>query len=127
VKLDWKWVGIGVLIMFALSILAGIILAVVLGSQLKGVTSPADIMLTPGQIALAAALNFLAFAVGGFIVGRKSTAKTILEPAIAAALAVAVGLLLSGNFTVGNLLAGGLVPFLAGLLGGWLGERRPAP
>ena len=126
-KLDWKWVGIGVLIMFALSILAGIILAVVLGSQLKGVTSPADIMLTPGQIALAAALNFLAFAVGGFIVGRKSTAKTILEPAIAAALAVAVGLLLSGNFTVGNLLAGGLVPFLAGLLGGWLGERRPAP
>jgi hypothetical protein len=65
--------------------------------------------------------------VGGFIVGRKSTAKTILEPAIAAALAVAVGLLLSGNFTVGNILAGGLVPFLAGLLGGWLGERRPAP
>lgn len=126
-KLDWKWVGIGVLIMFTLSIVAGIILAVVLGSQLKGVTSPADIMMTPGQIAIAAALNFLAFAVGGFIVGRKSTAKTILEPAIAAALAVAVGLLLSGNFTVGNILAGGLVPFFAGLLGGWLGERRPAP
>jgi hypothetical protein len=41
-------------------------------------------------------------------------------------LSVAVGLLLSGNFTVGNLLAGGVVPFLAGLLGGWLGERRPA-
>jgi hypothetical protein len=126
VKLDWKWVGIGVLIMFALSIVAGIILTVVLGSQLKGVTSPADIMLTPGQIAIAAALNFLAFAVGGFIVGRKSTATTILEPAIAAALAVAGGLLLSGNFTVGNILAGGLVPFVAGLLGGWLGERRPA-
>ena len=125
-KLDWKWVGFGVLIMFTLSIVAGIILAVVLGSQLKGVTSPADIMVTPGQIAIAAALNFLAFAVGGFIVGRKSTAKTILEPAIAAALAVAVGLLLSGNFTVGNILAGGLVPFFAGLLGGWLGERRPA-
>lgn len=125
-KLDWKWVGIGVLIMFALSIVAAIILAAVLGSQLKGLTSPADIVLTPGQIAIAAALNFLAFAVGGFIVGRKSTAKTILEPAIAAALAVAVGLLLSGNFTVGNILAGGLVPFLAGLLGGWLGERRPA-
>ena len=125
-KLDWKWVGIGVLIMFTLSIVAGIILAVVLGSQLKGVTSPADIMVTPGQIAIAATLNFLAFAVGGFIVGRKSTAKTILEPAIAAALAVAVGLLLSGNFTIGTILAGGLVPFFAGLLGGWLGERRPA-
>jgi hypothetical protein len=64
--------------------------------------------------------------VGGYIVGRKSAAKTILEPAIAAALAVGAGLLLSGNFTVGNILAGALVPFLAGLLGGWLGERRPA-
>lgn len=125
-KLDWKWVGIGVLIMFALSIVAGMILAAALGAQLEGITSPADLELTPGQIALAAALNFLAFAVGGYIVGRKSAAKTILEPAIAAALAVGAGLLLSGNFTVGNILAGALVPFLAGLLGGWLGERRPA-
>ena len=125
-NLDWKWVGLGTLIMLALSIVAGLILGVALGAKLEGVTDPADVSLTGGQMALAALLNFLAFVIGGFIVGRKSTAKTILEPAIAAAVAVAIGLVISRNVTVPNMLAGGLVPFLAGLLGGWLGERRPA-
>lgn len=123
-NLDWKWIGIGTAIMIALNLVGGIILAAVLGSQLEGVSDPADIQLTSGQIGLAAALNFLAFAIGGFIVGVKSAGKTILEPAIAAAVAVAIALVLSGNLSVGNLIAGGLVPFLAGLLGGWLGEKR---
>ena len=123
-NLDWKWIGNGALIMIALSIVAGLILGLFLAPQLEGVTDPADIQLSGGQIAIAALLNFLAFVVGGFIVGVKSAGRTILEPAIAAALAVALALLLSGGFTVGNLIAGGLVPFLAGLLGGWLGERR---
>ncbi len=69
-------------------------------------------------------LNFLAFALGGFIVGVKSAGRTILEPGISAALAVLIALLISGNFSVVNLIVGGLVPFLAGVLGGWLGERR---
>lgn len=123
-NLDWKWIGLGALIMIALSLVAGVILAMVIGSQLEGVTDPADIQLSGGQVALAALLNFLAFAVGGFIVGIKSAGKTILEPAIAAAVSVGIALLLSGNLTIVNLIAGGLVPFLAGLLGGWLGERR---
>lgn len=126
-NLDWKWIGLGALIMIALSLVASIILGLVIGSQLEGVTDPADIQdiqLSGGQIAFVAVLNFLAFVVGGFIVGIKSAGRTILEPAIAAALAVAIALLLSGVFTLGNLVAGGLVPFLAGLLGGWLGERR---
>jgi hypothetical protein len=37
---------------------------------------------------------------------------------------VVIALLLSGNFSFGNIIAGGLVPFIAGVLGGWLGERR---
>ncbi len=126
-NLDWKWIGLGALIMIALSLVASIILGFVIGSELEGVTDPADIQdiqLSGGQIAFAAVLNFLAFVIGGFIVGIKSAGRTILEPAIAAALAVAIALLLSGVFTLGNLVAGGLVPFLAGLLGGWLGERR---
>ena len=123
-NLDWKWIGLGALIMIALSLVAGLILAMVLGSQLEGVTDPADIQLSGGQVALAALLNFLAFAVGGFVVGVKSAGRTILEPAIAAAVSVAIALLLSGNLTIVNIIAGGLVPFLAGLLGGWLGERR---
>lgn len=126
-KLDWKWVGIGTLIMLALGFVAGLILAVLFASQMAGVTNPAEVNFSGSQMALAAVLNFLAFAIGGYIVGRKSTGRTILEPAIAAAVAVAVLLVISGNFTIGNLLAGGVVPFLAGLLGGWLGERRPTP
>ena len=125
-NLDWKWIAFGLLIMLGLSIVAGIVLAAVMGSQLEGVTSPDQITLTSGQMTLAAVLNFLAFAVGGYIVGLKSVGRTIVEPGIAAAIAVAGALLISGNFTVGNLLVGGLVPFLAGLLGGWLGEKRQA-
>jgi hypothetical protein len=125
-NLDWKWIAFGLLIMLGLSILAGIVLAAVLGSQLEGVTNPEDITLTSGQMTLAAVLNFLAFAIGGYIVGLKSAGRTIWEPAIAAAIAVAGALLISGNFTAVNLFVGGLVPFLAGLLGGWLGEKRQA-
>jgi MFS family permease len=123
-KLDWKWIGIGVVVMLVLSLAAGMVLGLVLGPELEGVTSPEDIQLSGGQVALAAALNFLAFAIGGFIVGVKSAGRTILEPGISAAIAVLIALLISGNFTVGNIIAGGIVPFLAGVLGGWLGERR---
>ena len=68
--------------------------------------------------------NILVFAVGGFIVGVRSAGRTIIEPGISAALAVLVALLISSNFTVLNLIAGGVMPFVAGLAGGWLGERR---
>ena len=80
-------------------------------------------------LGLAAAYNFgvfLSFTIGGYIVGLKSPGRTIVEPGISAAIAVIIGLLLSGAFTLGNLLVGGLVPFLAGLLGGYLGERHQA-
>ena len=122
--LDWKWIGIGVLIMVALNLVAGLILGLFLGPQLEGVTSPEDLELSGGQVALATVLNFLAFAIGGFIVGLKSTGRTILEPGISAAIAVVIALLIAGNFTIGNIIVGGIVPFLAGVLGGWLGERR---
>ena len=122
--LDWKWIGIGVVVMVVLNLIAGLILGLFLGSQLEGVTSPADVQLSGGQIALASLLNFLAFAIGGFIVGLKSAGRTILEPGISAAIAVLIALLISGNFSIVNILAGGLVPFVAGVLGGWLGERQ---
>ena len=74
--------------------------------------------------ALLAIVNFLIFVIGGFIVGLKSAGRTILEPGISAAVAVLIALLLSGNFTIANILVGGIIPFFAGVLGGWLGERR---
>jgi hypothetical protein len=123
-KLDWKWIGIGVVVMLVLNLIAGLILGLFLGPELEGVTSPEDVQLSGGQIVLATVLNFLAFAIGGFIVGLKSAGRTILEPGISAAVAVVIALLISGNFTIVNIIAGGIVPFLAGVLGGWLGERR---
>ena len=123
-NLDWKWIGIGVVVMIVLNLIAVLILGLFLGSQLEGVTSPEDVQLSGGQVVLASVLNFLAFAIGGFIVGLKSTGRTILEPGISAAIAVVIALLISGNFTIVNIIAGGIVPFIAGVLGGWLGERR---
>jgi hypothetical protein len=123
-SLDWKWIGIGVVVMIVLNLLGGVILGLFLAPQLEGATSPEDIQLSGGQIALAAVINFLAFAIGGFIVGIKSAGRTILEPGISAAIAVLIALLISGNFSIVNIIAGGIVPFIAGVLGGWLGERR---
>jgi hypothetical protein len=122
--LDWKWIGIGVVVMIVLNLVAGLILGLVLAPQLEGVTSPEEVQLTGGQVALATVLNFLAFAIGGFIVGLKSAGRTILEPGISAAIAVVIALLISGNFSIVNIMVGGIVPFLAGVLGGWLGEKR---
>lgn len=123
-RLDWKWIAIGVLIMVALNIAAGLVLALTLGPQLPEAATMDELALSGGQIALIAILNVLAFLIGGFIVGVKSAGRTVIEPGISAAIAVLIGLLMSGNFTLGNLLIGGLVPFASGIAGGWLGERR---
>ena len=122
--LDWKWIGIGVVVMIVLNLVAVLILGFVLGPQLEGVASPEEVEFSGGQVVLATVLNFLAFAIGGFIVGLKSSGRTILEPGVSAAIAVVIALLISGNFGIVNLIAGGIVPFLAGVLGGWLGEKR---
>ncbi|HEX7063374.1 MAG TPA: hypothetical protein VF200_15480 [Woeseiaceae bacterium] len=123
-NLDWKWIGIGVLIMVVLNIVAGLLLAPFLAPGVEGATSMQDVDLSAGQMAALALVNFLIFVVGGFIVGVKSAGRTILEPGISAALAVVLALLVWRNFSVGNLIGSALVPFLAGVLGGWLGERR---
>ena len=122
--LDWKWIGIGVAVMIVLNLVAGVILGLVMAPALEGVTSPEEVQFSGGQALLAAVLNFLAFAIGGFIVGVKSSGRTILEPGISAAIAVLIALLISGNFGIVNLIVAGIVPFLAGVLGGWLGEKR---
>ena len=123
-KLDWKWIAIGVGIMIGLSLIAGLIAGLVLGSALQTVPDVDDMTLSAGQMAFLGVLNLLSFLIGGFIVGLKSAGRTILEPGISAAIAVLLALVISGNFSLGGLLAGGVVPFAAGVLGGWLGERR---
>ena len=123
-KLDWKWIGIGVLIMVALSIAAGFILALILGPQLREAPDPSQITLSGGQMAMVAVFNILAFLIGGFIVGVKSAGHTVVEPGLSSLIAVVIGLAISGNVSARNLIVGGLVPLIAGAVGGWLGERR---
>ena len=127
--LDWRWIAIGTAIMFGLNLVAGLILLPLLGGALPAgadgaPSADATAALGGGRLLLAALVSFLSFAVGGYVVGARSPGRTIVEPGISAAIAVAVSLLVGGAFTLGNFLAGGLVPFLAGLLGGWLGERK---
>jgi hypothetical protein len=127
--LDWRWIAIGVAIMLGLSLVASLILALLIGGDAPPATATpeeAAAALGGGRLALGALVSIASFAVGGYVVGLKSPGRTILEPGISAAIAVLIGLVLGGALTVGNLLAGGLVPFLAGLLGGYLGERRQA-
>jgi O-antigen ligase len=123
-NLDWKWIGIGVVVMIVLNLVGGLLLGMVLAPQLEGVTDPAEVQFTGGQILLATVINFLAFAIGGFIVGLKSAGRTILEPGISAAIAVVIALLLSGSFSILNIVVAGIVPFVAGVLGGWLGAKK---
>jgi hypothetical protein len=125
-KLDWKWIAIGLVIMVVLSLLGGFLMGMILGTQIEGATSPEAITLSGGQIVLALIVNILSFLIGGVIVGLKSAGRTILEPGISALIAVLLLLLISQQLTVMNLLVGGLVPFLAGVVGGWLGEKRGA-
>src|SRR4249920_654146 len=118
--LDWRWIAIGVAIMFGLNLIASLILVPLIGDSLPvSATNPQDAAaaLSGGQLALGALISIASFTIGGYIVGVKSPGRTIVEPGISAAIAVIIGLLLSGAFTLGNLLVGGLVPFLAGLLG----------
>jgi hypothetical protein len=123
-RLDWKWIGIGVVTMIVLNLAGALLLGLVLGPQLRGVSNVEEITLTSGQMWLALLINVLSFLIGGFIVGIKSTGRTIIEPGISALVAVLIVLVISRQLTAGNLIVGGLVPFAAGILGGWLGERR---
>ena len=125
-KLDWKWISLGVLIMVALNVAAAFIIGLLLGPQLRGATSIEDLNLTNTQILLALLVNTLSFLIGGFIVGVRSAGRTILEPGISALVAVLILLLVSRQLSVTSMVAGGLVPFAAAVIGGWLGERRQA-
>jgi hypothetical protein len=126
---DGKWVSIGTVVMVVLALIACRILGLVRSPQLVGVTSFEDVPPSAGQIALAALLNSLAFAIGGFIVGLKKRSMMIIEPVMSAMVALAIVLCvlsMSGNLSIVNIIACGALPFVAGVLGGYLGLRRQA-
>ncbi|MCA9523013.1 MAG: hypothetical protein KC609_18690 [Myxococcales bacterium] len=99
----------GVAVMFGVQTGAGILLG------LMGISRLGTLPLV--LIAL------VAFALGGFLVGRFSKGKTILEPAVSAVIAVALAMFVKGHFNLLAIVIGGILPFLAALAGGWLGEK----
>jgi hypothetical protein len=126
---DGKWVSIGTVVMVVLALIACRILGLVRSPQLVGVTSFEDVPPSAGQIALAALLNSLAFAIGGFIVGLKKRSMMIIEPVMSAMIALVIVfwvLSISGNLSIVNIIACSALPFVAGVLGGYLGLRRQA-
>lgn len=112
--LQWKWVAIGAAAVVAVQFGVGIAFAVVLGDAI------AD-----GGSFLGLVLGSLAgYAVAGFAVAYASPGLTLREPAIGAAIAVAVFNLASGN--LGSIVLGWIMPFLLTLAGAKLGERLQA-
>ena len=117
--------------MFGMNLIAGLLLLPLLGGAVPATSGPGGTLppdaaasVGGGRLLLSALIAMLSYVIGGYIIGARSPGRTILEPAIAAAIAVAIGLLLGSALSFGNLLTGGLLPFLAALAGGWLGERR---
>jgi hypothetical protein len=73
---------------------------------------------------------FGCFAFGGFIIGYKSEGRTIIEAGLAAAIATGItvvfrmlALHVSLALAPVALVIAVAIPFVAGLFGGWLGER----
>src|SRR6267142_1029495 len=66
------------------------------------------------------------YAIGGFVVGWKSEGSTIIEAGLAAILTIAIALAIAG-FTIPTdpvvLAVGFGIPFLAALVGAWIGEK----
>ena len=111
--LSWKWVFLGVAIIFGtgfgLGIVAGLALAI------GGIDEPPTWLL--GLIGV----SF--FGLGGYMVGRLSPGKTIIEPGISAFIAVSLSLYFQGNFDLAGVVVGGLPLFAIACLGAWLGEK----
>jgi hypothetical protein len=84
------------------------------------------------SVAVALGLAVACFAFGGFIIGWKSEGQTILEAGLAAILAALLGVVIQSTLRHQSMaglmnpiaLAIGLgIPFAAGVLGGWIGEK----
>ncbi len=127
---DWRWMGLGTLLMAAAALLFLVGMQVALGERLTGLSPGSRLMVLLGVVGSA-------FFVGGMLVGRMSAGVTLREPALAGALScvlvfgaarILVWADLGGFRAVYDLRLSGLlllVPMAVGLayLGGWVGEK----
>lgn len=112
-RIEWRWVGVGALIVLGLETLLASSFAA-LGREFTSL-----LVFWPATT--------IAFLVGGFVIGLLSPGWTVWEAGFASAVAVAwtgflVARLLGAPFV--SVLPVGLTwGLLCGLAGGWLGER----
>jgi len=110
--LSFKWMGIGLICMFVLAIA---------GFAYTYLVSGIGIQVIDMKVAL---IWLDSFFIGGVVIGKMSPGKTILEPAIAAILALLLLFLAVdiGIFQI-NVIILMIHAFLFALIGGYIGER----
>lgn len=117
--IDWKWIVIGFLLMMTMLGVASVVINIWIASDLvidaERRVSPDTLMMVGGG---------LSFAISGFIVGWRSTAYTLWEPAIVAVpAALAFPLFFTQQFTMVELLMASAGAFLITMLSALAGER----
>jgi hypothetical protein len=104
------WVIGGTLIMFLTNIFGGIAVAAM------GSIGVYELL----------AIAIACFALGGFVIGWQSEGSTILEAGLAAAIATGLTVAYRASVLVldpVSLMIGLGIPFVAGIIGGWIGEK----
>jgi hypothetical protein len=111
-RFHFGWVIGGTIIMFLTNILGGILAA----------------SLHTVDVYEIAGVAIVCFAFGGFVIGWKSEGQTILEAGLAAAIATGASVAYQSSRTGMSYepvaLAIGIgIPFVAGIIGGYIGEK----
>jgi hypothetical protein len=126
--LVWRWVAVGTFVTLG-TILTLMGLAVYLGHQLGvdfALADESDVRSTGPLILLGAAL-LSAFPLAGFLIARASAAESVLEPALAAGMAIlflVVLLAMAAPIAVFLALSAAPVAFALACGGAWLGLVR---
>jgi hypothetical protein len=125
-----RWVLFGAVVTLG-AMVAGLAASIALGFWAHIDFSAVDErdVTTTAPVALLCTGLLLAFPVSGFLIARASNAPTLLEPALATALAIVVTLVLLGIAApVGLVFALAVSPIAWGLAcaGAWLGRSAPS-
>ena len=115
------WVAISVIVILGIEIVLGDLLGrYVFGAYVSQVA----------RLQVEGLMHLVAFLLGGFLVGVFSPQVRMMEPAVAAAIAVALTLITSLflpfrflTMSLERLLLGGTLAFLLALFGAYIGER----
>ncbi len=117
--IDWKWILIGAVLMVSMLGLSSIVINLWIATDAvmdTGQTTSPDVLMAVGGLA--------SFSISGFLVGWRSSAYTLWEPAIVAVpSALVFPLFFSHHVTTLELLVASTVAFVVTMLAAVAGER----